>query len=58
MQLYGSTDYKSLLESINSKMLTYSDASTFLRQVRSLNSLIYPQEMSDGAIFTEILKVL
>ena len=34
MQLFSANDYKTLLESVNSKMLIYSDANTFIRSVR------------------------
>jgi len=36
MQLFSASDYKQLLESVNAKMLTYSEASTFLRQIRGV----------------------
>jgi len=34
MQVFAAADYKGLLESVNAKMLYYSDASTFVRQAR------------------------
>jgi hypothetical protein len=39
MQLFSATDFKSLLESVNHKMLFYSDASTFVRQARQVLGL-------------------
>ena len=34
MQLFNASDFKTLLESVNAKMLYYSDASTFMKQAR------------------------
>ncbi|TNV83453.1 hypothetical protein FGO68_gene2637 [Halteria grandinella] len=53
MQLFSASDFKSLLEQVNQKMLLYSDASTFVRQARQVLGL-----KEEGQCFSVVMGIV